>query len=87
LIIEGATEKVPLFIMPLNLVYGENFSFYEHNIFQTAKKFITTINPSLVLLLFLVKQIPGRGPEQTESEKTVLSLQIIILISYIIFYY
>jgi formate-dependent nitrite reductase membrane component NrfD len=34
---------------------------------------------------FLVKQVPGQGPEQRESEKTVLYLQIIIiLISYII---
>ncbi len=34
---------------------------------------------------FLVKRVPGWGPEQRESEKTVLYLQIIIiLISYII---
>ncbi len=37
---------------------------------------------------FLIKQVPGQGPEQRESEKTVLYLQIIIkLISYIIIYY
>ncbi len=29
---------------------------------------------------FLVKQVPGRGPEQRESEKTVLYLQIIIIL-------
>jgi hypothetical protein len=34
---------------------------------------------------FFVKWVPGRGPEQRESVKTVLYLQIIIiLISYII---
>ncbi len=39
-------------------------------------------------MFFLVKRVPGRGPEQRESEKTVLYLQIItILISYIIIYY
>jgi hypothetical protein len=37
------------------------------------------------VLFCLVKRVPGRGPEQRESEKTVLYLQIIIiLISYII---
>jgi len=38
------------------------------------------------LLVFLVKLVPGRGPEQRESGKTVLYLLIIniILISYII---
>jgi hypothetical protein len=36
--------------------------------------------------VFLVKKVPGRGPEQRESGKTVLYLLIIIiiLISYII---
>ncbi len=37
---------------------------------------------------FLVKRVQGWGPEQRESEKSVLCLQIIIiLISYIITYY
>jgi hypothetical protein len=37
------------------------------------------------VLVFLVKRVPGRGLEQRESDKTVLYLQIIIiLISYII---
>ncbi len=36
-------------------------------------------------MFFLVKRVPGRGPEQRESETTVLYLQIIIIsISYII---
>ncbi len=36
-------------------------------------------------IFFLVKRVPGWGPEQRESEKTVLYPQIIILlISYII---
>jgi hypothetical protein len=36
-------------------------------------------------MFFLVKQVPGQGPEQRESEKTLLYPQIIIiLISYII---
>jgi hypothetical protein len=41
-----------------------------------------------VVFFFLAKQVPGRGLEQRESEKTVLYLQIIftILISYIIIY-
>jgi hypothetical protein len=40
------------------------------------------------LQFILVKQFPGRGPEQRESEKTVLYLQmIVILISYTIIYY
>ncbi len=40
---------------------------------------------SQFLWFFLVKRVPGRGPEQRESEKTVLYLQItIMLISYII---
>ncbi len=39
-------------------------------------------------IFFLVKWVPDRGPEQRESEKTVLNLQIIIiLISYIIIYF
>jgi len=38
----------------------------------------------LTLIFFLVKQVSGRGPELRESEKTVLYLQIIILISYYI---
>jgi hypothetical protein len=38
--------------------------------------------------IFLVKWVPGWGPEQRESEKTVLYLQIfIILISYINIYH
>jgi hypothetical protein len=38
--------------------------------------------------VFLVKWVPGQGPEQRESEKTVLYLQIIImLISYVIIFY
>jgi hypothetical protein len=37
--------------------------------------------------VFLLKQVPGRGPDQRESGKTVLYLLIIIkLISYIIIY-
>jgi hypothetical protein len=37
-------------------------------------------------IVFLVKRVPGRGPEQRESGETVLYLLIviIILISYII---
>jgi hypothetical protein len=35
----------------------------------------------------LVKWVPGWGPEQRESEKTVLYLQIIVLVSYIVIYY
>ncbi len=35
---------------------------------------------------FLVKRVPGRGPEQRESEKTILYLQIIIILI-IIYYY
>jgi len=39
-------------------------------------------------IFVLVKQVPGRGPEQRESNKAVLFPQIfIILISYIILYY
>jgi hypothetical protein len=39
----------------------------------------------IVSFIFLVKRVPGQGPEQRESEKTVLYPQIIIiLISYII---
>ncbi len=39
-------------------------------------------------MFFLVKRVPGRGPEQRESDKAVLYPQIIIiLISYIIIYY
>ncbi len=36
--------------------------------------------------IFLVKRVPGRGPEQRESDKTVLYplIVVIILISYII---
>ncbi len=42
----------------------------------------------MFFLFFLVKRVPGRGPEQRESEKTVLYLRIItILVSYIIIYY
>jgi hypothetical protein len=39
---------------------------------------------ALVIYIFLVKRVPGQGPEQRESEKTLLYLQINILISYII---
>jgi hypothetical protein len=44
---------------------------------------------SPAILFFLVMQVPGRGPEQIESCKTVLYLLIItiILISYVIIYY
>jgi hypothetical protein len=42
----------------------------------------------LVLWFFIIKRVPGRGPEQRQYEKTVLYPQIIkILISYIIKYY
>ncbi len=38
--------------------------------------------------IFLVKQVPGQGPEQRESKKTILYPQIIIiLISYVIMHY
>jgi hypothetical protein len=41
----------------------------------------------IYLFIYLVKQVPGWGLEQRESEKTVLFLQImIIFISYIIIY-
>ncbi len=38
------------------------------------------------IILFLVQRVPGRGPEQRESGKTVLYLliSIILFISYII---
>jgi hypothetical protein len=40
---------------------------------------------AITQFFFLVERVSGRGPEQRESEKTVLYLQIIIiLISYII---
>jgi hypothetical protein len=43
---------------------------------------------SFEFFFFLVKRVPGWGPEQRESEKTVLYPQIIILlISYIIISY
>ncbi len=45
---------------------------------------------STLLYFFLVKQVPGRGPEQRESGKNVLYVLIIIiivLISYTIKYY
>ncbi len=32
-------------------------------------------------IFFLVKWVPGQGPEQRESEKTVLYLQIIIILN------
>jgi hypothetical protein len=42
----------------------------------------------MMVIYFLVKRVKGQGQEQRESEKTVLHLQInIILISYIIIYY
>jgi hypothetical protein len=42
----------------------------------------------ILFIYFLVKRCPGRGPEQRESEKTVLCPQIIIiLIIYIMIYY
>ena len=42
-----------------------------------------------IVYIFLVMLVPGRGPEQRESGKTVLYLQmiIIIIIGYIIVYY
>jgi hypothetical protein len=45
------------------------------------KRFATTSkNFALSKFFFLVKCIPGQGPEQRESEKTVLYLQIIIIL-------
>ncbi len=38
------------------------------------------------IFVFLVKQVPGRGPEQRESGKTVLYLPIIIIIILIYYY-
>jgi hypothetical protein len=42
----------------------------------------------IAIVIFLVEQVLGRGPEQRESKETVLCpLVIIILISYIIIYH
>ncbi len=47
-----------------------------------------SINITNCWLFFFVKRVQGQGPEHRESEKTLLYLQIIIiLISYIIIYY
>ncbi len=42
-----------------------------------------------VIYYYLVRWVPGQGPEQRESDKTVLNvlIVIIILISYFIIYY
>ncbi len=58
---------------------------------KKMKCFLSTVPDAVFRLLsllsiFWVKQDPGRGPEQRESDKTVLYLPIVIniLISYII---
>ncbi len=80
---------------------NSNFYFAEcnfiecHNAEHTLRVIMLTVvmlgvmAPYFFQSIYLVKQVPGRGPEQRESGKTVLYLLIviIILIIYIIIYY
>ena len=53
---------------------------------DAASKTLDKLVKKVLMFFFLVKRVPGRGPEHRESDKTVLYLLIviIILISYII---
>ncbi len=71
------------FPAPFEFLYLTSLSFSKRN----GEAWNADKDPSI--FVFLVKRVPGQGPEQRESDKTVLYLLIVIvtLITYIIIYF
>jgi hypothetical protein len=75
----SAAHNRPLFLLQPFTVLMKKTRAVKQSIFLDVYAFVIfSITKGLV---FLVKQVPGRGPEQRESDKTVLYWLIVILIN------